>query len=235
MKVACLGNRGLEFEERTKPKPSAEQVLVQVHAAGMNRIDLLTLLAFRKGTKYGNDMFIGRDFSGTVAEVGPGVKSFKIGDPVMCTGKHTFAQFALADEHLCSLVPLEAISMEEAAVLPIALNTVHDALITWGKLRAGQSVLVQGASSAVGLMAMQIAKQFDAEIIVGMSRNPARRERLTQFGADIALDPTNPRWVEAVLEKTDGKGVDLIPEFCELWSIVVYEEIRRRSVSLQYH
>jgi NADPH2:quinone reductase len=101
-------------------------------------------------------------------------------------------------------------SYQRAASLPIALNTMHDALVTNGRLRAGESVLIQGASSGVGIMGLQIARLMGARLVIGSSTNEARRQRLTDVGADLAVDSRDPAWVDAVLKATDGAGVDLI-------------------------
>jgi NADPH2:quinone reductase len=101
-------------------------------------------------------------------------------------------------------------SFETAAGLSVALQTMHDALVTNGGLTAGQSVLIQGASSGVGLMGLQIAKLLGAGLVIGSSTNAARRGRLKDFGADLAVDSSDPAWVDQVLEATGGQGVDLV-------------------------
>ena len=70
----------------------------------------------------------------------------------------------------------------------MALQTLHDALVTNGRLRAGQSVLIQGAASGVGLMGLRMAKVLGARLVIGTSRDAARRAQLAEFGADLALD-----------------------------------------------
>jgi NADPH2:quinone reductase len=87
---------------------------------------------------------------------------------------------------------------------------MHDAVVTNGRLKPGESVLIQGASSGVGLMGLQIAKLMGAATVIGTSTNPERRARLKEFGADLALDSKDPAWHEAALAATDGKGVDVI-------------------------
>jgi NADPH2:quinone reductase len=99
---------------------------------------------------------------------------------------------------------------ETAATLPVALQTMHDAIVTNGRLQSAESVLVQGASSGVGLMALQIAKLKGAALVIGTSTDAGRRRRLGEFGADLAVDSNDPGWVDAVLNATGGKGVDLI-------------------------
>jgi NADPH2:quinone reductase len=101
-------------------------------------------------------------------------------------------------------------NFEEAATLPVALATMHNAVVTNGALQPGQSVLIQGASSGVGLMALQIARFKGAGLVVGSSTDAVRRGRLKEFGADLAVDSSDPGWVEQVLKATNGDGVDLI-------------------------
>ena len=83
-------------------------------------------------------------------------------------------------------------------------------MVTNGALQAGQSVLIQGASSGVGLMALQIAKLKGAKTVIGSSTDAYRRGRLKEFGADLAVDSSDPGWVDQVLKATGGEGVDLI-------------------------
>ena len=101
-------------------------------------------------------------------------------------------------------------NFEEAATLPVALATMHNAVVTNGALQPGQTVLIQGASSGVGLMAMQIAKLKGAKLVIGSSTDATRRGRLKEFGADLAVDSNDPGWVDQVLKATNGEGVDLI-------------------------
>jgi NADPH2:quinone reductase len=102
------------------------------------------------------------------------------------------------------------LSFEQAATLPVALQTMHDALVTNGRLRAGESVLIQGASSGVGLMGMQVAKHMGAALVIGTSTSEARLDKLTAWGADLPVDTSDPAWVDRVIAATDGKGVHLI-------------------------
>jgi NADPH2:quinone reductase len=98
---------------------------------------------------------------------------------------------------------------EQAATLPIGLNTLHNALVTAGRLKAGESVMVQGASSGVGIIGLQIAKLMGAKFVVGTSTNDARRAKLKEYGADLAISTKDPTWPEQVLKATGGKGLDL--------------------------
>ena len=127
----------------------------------------------------------------------------------MCAGAGGYADYAVCDWGRVVTIP-EDMSFEDAATLPVALGTMHDALVTNGRLEPGESVLIQGASSAVGLMALQIAKLLGAKFMIGTSTNPDRRARLKEFGADRSIDTTDPNWPDIVLKATDGAGVNLI-------------------------
>jgi NADPH2:quinone reductase len=127
----------------------------------------------------------------------------------MGSGAAAFAEYTLADHGRLFRTPSN-MNFDEAATLPVALATMHNAVVTNGALQAGQSVLIQGASSGVGLMAMQIAKLKGAKIVIGSSTDAMRRGRLKEFGADLAVDSSDPGWVEQVLKATNGEGVDLI-------------------------
>jgi NADPH2:quinone reductase len=131
-------------------------------------------------------------------------------DRVMCSGNGGYAEYAVTDYGRVSPVPANNMSWEQAATLPVALQTMHDAVVTNGRLKAGESVLIQGASSGVGLMALQIAKLKGAKLVIGTSTNEARRAKLKDFGADLALDTKDSTWADQVLKATDGKGVELI-------------------------
>ena len=210
MKAAVLAEQGLEIQDVPQPEPKPNEVLVRVRASGLNRADLLMAAGHKHGSRGGAGTVAGLEWSGEVVEVGSAVTGTAPGDRVMCSGSGGYAEYAVADWGRTSPIPANNMSYEQAATLPVALQTMHNAVVTQGRLAKGETVLIQGASSGVGLMAMQIAKHMSAGLVIGTSTTPARRERLGEFGADLALDSSDPGWVDAVLEATDGKGVDLI-------------------------
>jgi NADPH:quinone reductase len=210
MKAAVVGEKGLEIREVPRPEPKANEVLVRVRAAGLNRADLGIAAGHRHGAVGGAGTICGLEWSGEVAAVGAEVKGLKPGDRVMCSGSGGYAEYAVCDWGRVSPIPANNMTFPQAATLPVALQTMHDALVTNGRLTSGESVLIQGASSGVGLMGLQIAKLKGARLVIGSSTNPARRARLTEFGADLAIDTKDPAWPEAVTQATGGKGVDLI-------------------------
>ena len=209
MKAVVLGDEGLAVRDVPVPEPKSNEVLVKVAASGLNRADLIMAAGRPHGTLGGAGTIAGLEWAGEVAAVGAEVPEFKPGDRVMCSGAGGYAEYAVTDWGRVCPVPKTVASMVEAATLPIALQTMHDALITNGRLATGESVMIQGASSGVGLMAIQIARLKGAGTVLATSRDAGRRARLAEFGADLALDPSDPTWVEQAREATNGKGVDL--------------------------
>jgi NADPH2:quinone reductase len=209
MKAYVYGANGPAITEVAKPEPKGTQVLVRVRACGLNRADLGMTKGHVHGSAGGVGAVLGMEWAGEVAELGPDAKGIKIGDRIMGSGGAAFAKYTLADHSRLFRNPSN-MNFEEAATLPVALATMHNAVVTNGALRPGQSVLIQGASSGVGLMAMQIAKLKGASLVIGSSTDAMRRSRLTEFGADLAVDSSDPGWVDQVLKATNGEGVDLI-------------------------
>jgi NADPH2:quinone reductase len=183
--------------------------LVRVRACGLNRADLGMTKGHAHGSAGGVGTVLGIEWTGEIAELGPDARGVKVGDRVMGSGGAAFAEYTLADHGRLFKNPSN-MNFEEAATLPVALATMHNAVVTNGALQAGQTVLIQGASSGVGLMAMQIAKLKGAKLVIGSSTDATRRGRLKEFGADLAVDSSDPDWVKQVLEATSGEGVDLI-------------------------
>ena len=210
MKAAVIADSGVEIREVAKPTPAPNQVLVRVRAAGLNRADVIMASGRMHGSAGGPGAVLGLEFAGEVEAVGGEVTGVKPGDRVMCSGNGGYAEYAVADWGRVAKIPANNMSWEQATTLPIALQTMHNALITAGRLKAGETVLIQGASSGVGLMGLQIAKLKGARLVMGTSTNAGRRARLQEFGADLAIDTTQSDWAEEVLAATDKKGVDLI-------------------------
>ncbi len=210
MKAVVLGENGIEVRDIDTPTPGPGQILVRNRACGLNRADLLVVAGAFHGAAGGVGTVLGLEWSGEVVEVAEGVKGFAPGDRVMCSGAGGHAEYAVTDHGRAAPIPDNNMSWVQAASLPIALATMHDAVATNGRLHAGESVLIQGASSGVGLMGLKIAKRMGASLVIGTSTNAERRARLADFGADLALDSSDPAWADQVLEATEGKGVNLI-------------------------
>ena len=210
MQAAVITENGLEVRDVPRPQPKANEVLVKVRASGLNRADLAMASGHRHGSAGGAGAIAGLEFAGEVAEIGAEVKNVRPGDRVMCSGAGGYAEYAVADWGRTSKIPANNMSWEQAATLPVALQTMHDAVVTNGRLTKGEAVLIQGASSGVGIMGLQIARHMGARLVIGTSTNAERRARLAEFGADLAVDSGDAGWVDKVLAATDGKGVDLI-------------------------
>src|ERR1700743_2369959 len=209
MKAYVYGANGAEIIDVAKPSPKGTQVLVRVHACGLNRADLGMTKGHVHGAAGGVGTVLGMEWAGEIAELGPDAKGVKVGDKVMGSGAAAFAEYTLADHGRLFRAPSN-MNFDEACTLPIAITTMHNAVVTAGGLQAGQTVMIQGASSGVGLMGLQIAKFKGAKTVIGSSTDPARRARLKEYGADLAVDSSDPGWVDSVLQATSGEGVELI-------------------------
>ena len=227
MKAYVYGAGGAEITDVVKPSPKGAQVLVRVRACGLNRADLGMTKGHAHGSAGGVGAVLGMEWSGEIAELGPDAKGMKVGDKVMGSGAAAFAEYTLADHGRLFRSPSN-MNFDEACTLPIALTTMHNAVVTVGGLKPGQTVMIQGASSGVGLMGLQIAKLKGAKLVVGSSTDPVRRGRLKEFGADLAVDSSDPGWVDSVLQATSGDGVDLIVD--QISGRVASENLRATKI-----
>lgn len=183
----------LELREVDRPVPGAGEVLVRVHAASVNAYDWHYLhgdpriARLSLGMRSPKVRIRGRDFAGRVAAVGPGVEGLHPGDEVYGEADGTFAEFVCAKDSETDLKPA-GLSFEQAAAMPLAANTALIGLRDVAGLRAGQSVLVNGASGGVGSFAVQLAKACGAEVTgVCGARNV---ELVGSLGADHVVDYT---------------------------------------------
>jgi NADPH:quinone reductase len=208
MKAAVATEQGLAIREVPKPAPKAHEVLVRVRTAALNRADINQAVGQKHGNAGGVGAVIGMEFAGEIEGVGAEVKGFKPGDRVTCSGPGAWAEYAVTDWGRVNPLPA-GLDYVQAVTLPIALQTMHNAVVTNGRMQTGEAVLIQGASSGVGMMAMQIAKAKGARLVIGTSGDAGRRAKLTDYGADLALDPKHPGWAEQAMKAT-GTGVDLI-------------------------
>ncbi len=194
-----------DFED---PSAGPGQVLVKVKAAALNRADLAMLTGGAHGFAGGLGVPLGLEWAGEVIALGEGVEHLKVGDRVMGAGPGAFTERVVANAKWVYPVP-DGLAIEQAAALPVSLQTMHDAITSNGRLEAGQAVLIQGASSGMGLMGLQIARLLGAGKVIGTSTSAERRAQLADFGADLAVDTRAEDWVKQVLRATRMKGVDL--------------------------
>lgn len=189
------------------------EILIRLHAAGVNPVD--TKLR-SKGTFYPNEMpaILGCDGAGVVAEIGNKVERFKVGDEVyFCagglgkSGTGNYAEFTVVDERWVARKPA-SLSFAEAAAAPLVLITAWESLYDRGRLEAGQKVLIHAGVGGVGHVAIQLAKLKGAEVCTTVgSQEKARLAR--QLGADYTILYKQTDFVQAVLDWTEGEGVDL--------------------------
>ena len=210
MRAVTVADTGVQILDVDMPKPKINDVLVKVHACGLNRADLVVADGGAHGAAGGAGTIVGMEFSGEVVECGDNVKNFSIGDRVMCSGSSTWAEFAIADYGRVIKIPDNNMDFTTASTLPVALATMHNAIVTIGEFVEGQTVLIQGASSGVGLMGLQIAKHLGAQIVIGTSTKPEKFNKLKSLGASIVVNSKDNDWVDQVLAATNNDGVDLI-------------------------
>jgi NADPH:quinone reductase len=203
VKAAIAGDKGAEIRDVPKPEPGANEVVIRARASSLNRADLLA-------ASRGGGARLGLECAGEIEAVGKDVTGFKPGDRVLASAAGGFAEYVLTDARRVHRIPANNMTYEQASCLPVALQTMHNAIVTAGRLKRGETLLMQGASSGVGLMGMQIGKLMGAALVVGTSTNPERRGKLKEFGCDLALDSRDAAWPGAVKKATGDKGVDVI-------------------------
>jgi NADPH2:quinone reductase len=210
MKAAVLGETGIEVRDLPRPEPKPNEVLIRVRASTLNRADLIVASGHRHGAVGGPGARIGLECAGEVEAVGREVEGVRPGDRVMATAQGGIAEYTATDWARVHRIPANNMTFAQAACYPVALGTMHNAVVTAGRLKAGETLLIQGASAGVGLMGMQIGKLMGAALVIGTSTNAERRARLKDYGCDLALDSSTPGWVEETRRATGDKGVDVI-------------------------
>jgi len=218
MKAVVFGGKGgpevAGLQEIPRPSAQRGEVLVRVRAAALNRADLLQRRGLYPPPPGYREDVPGLEFAGEVAEVGAGVTAWKPGDRVMAIASgEAQAEFTLADPFMLMPIP-EGLSFAEAAALPEAGVTAHDAMITLGGMRPGGTVLIHAAGSGVGTAALQIAKAMGGTAI-GTARTADKLEKARALGLDhgILVDKEAPRFAEEVRGRTGKKGVPVILDF----------------------
>jgi NADPH:quinone reductase len=205
------GPEVLEFQEIPTPKPGPGQVLVRVHAAGVNPYD-----TYMRGGTYAIKPALpytpGSDAAGTVEAVGEGVKKVKPGDRVYTAKTVTgaYAEYALALESQVCLLP-EKISFAQGAGLWVPYGTAYTALHHHARAHANETLLVHGASGGVGIAAVQFARAQGLTVF-GTAGTQRGLELIKKEGAHYAFDHTKAGYSEEMLKATDGRGFDVILE-----------------------
>ena len=206
--IPDLGGSGrIEVVDARIPSPRPNEVLVRVHAAGMNRADLL----HAKGT-YGQRAYAnsdrpnigGMEIAGRVAALGSAIDGPTVGDAViaMCSG--AYADYIAVDRNLLIPAP-EALTWSERASLPIALLTEYEALVRLAETEPGDRVLVTGGTSSVGLIGVQLARTLDPSLLVATTRSKRAAPLLSDLGAHAVAHA-----VDDLAAVGDGEGFDVV-------------------------
>lgn len=206
-------NRALQLAEVPEPQLRDDEVLVQVHAAGVNQLDSkIRDGQFKPILPYRLPLILGHDVAGVVVKAGPRVRQFKPGDEVYARTDDfrigTFAEFVPVKESSLAPKP-KGLTMEEAASIPLVGLTAWQALVETAKLTKGQRVFIQAGSGGVGTFAIQLARHLGAT--VATTTSAANFELVRSLGADVAIDYRTQDFedvlhdYDVVLNSQDGK------------------------------
>ena len=206
-------NRALQLAEVPEPQLRDDEVLVQVHAAGVNQLDSkIKDGQFKLILPYRLPLILGHDVAGVVVKAGPSVRQFKPGDEVYARTDDfrigTFAEFVPVKESSLAPKP-KGLTMEEAASIPLVGLTAWQALVETAKLSKGQRVFIQAGSGGVGTFAIQLARHLGAT--VATTTSAANFELVRSLGADVVIDYRTQDFedvlhdYDVVLNSQDGK------------------------------
>ena len=209
-------NEGLQLAEVPEPEVKDNDVLVEVHAAGVNLLDSkIKTGEFKLILPYKLPLILGHDVAGVITKVGKNIKKFKVGDEVYArTADHrigTFAEFISIDERDVALKPRN-ISMEEAASIPLVALTAWQVLVERAQIKKGQEVFIQAGSGGVGTIAIQLAKYLGATVATTASAKSF--DLLNDLGADVIIDYKNSDFenrlsnYDVVLNSQDQKTLE---------------------------
>ena len=205
------GPEQLKLEEIPTPKPAAGQILVRVHAAGVNPYDTY----MRAGTyavKPQLPYTPGSDAAGIVEAVGDGVKKVKRGDRVFTANTLTgaYAEYTLAVEDQVHALP-EKVTFAQGSGVYVPYATAYQAIHHEAHARASETLLMHGASGGVGIAGVQIARAMGLTVL-GTAGTAKGRDLVLREGADKVFDHTKPGYTEEIMAATGGRGVDVILE-----------------------
>ena len=209
-------NRVLQYRDVPKPTPAAGEILVRVHAAGLNPIDYKTRSGKAKAIlPYRFPLVLGNELAGEVVECGPDTERFQPGQRVfarMGRGRiGSFAEYAVVREEVCAHIPA-GVSYETAAAVPLAGLTAYQALVERGNIDRGMNVLIHAGAGGVGSLAIQLAKLRGA--VVATTASAPNHDLLRSLGADICIDYRTEDFrgkvsgIDYVLDTLGGKTLE---------------------------
>jgi len=209
MKAVIINEYGdenvLNYTDAPRPEPQSDEILIKVHAAGFNQVDVKLREGMGKMFGLEPPLILGVEVAGTIEQTGADVKNFGIGDEVFVLGNPMknggYAEYAIAKESETGLKP-KNIDFETAAAIPVGALTSWQALFDLAHLEPGQTILIHGASGSVGSLAVQLAKIKGARVFATASGK--NEEFVRNLGADEFVDYTQQKFEEVV------KDVDVV-------------------------
>ena len=206
------GPEVLVWDEVPVPVPGPGQVLVRSRGFAVNWADLMERAGVYPGAP-DPPYVMGHDLAGDVVALGSGVETPAVGTRVfgLLPQAGTSAEWLVAAADQVYPVP-QALTDAEAAGLGSPFLTADAALVTMGRLQAGETVLVHAAAGGFGSAAVQLCKAYGAATVIATAGSPAKVERVAELGADVAVDYTADDFVDVVRRVTGGRGVDLVVE-----------------------
>lgn len=191
------------------PLHGPHEVLIRVHAVGLNLVDRFPKRRHFEHTPAAPAAIPGLEAAGEIAAVGDAVPGWRVGERVMAMVQGGAAPLVRAHHSLLMSVPA-GMTWAEAAAVPVSFLTAHNALMTQGAFSSGNSVLVQGATTGAGLAAIQMARRRNASWIGGSSRSAEKLERMRALGLDFPVVVPDEQLADKVLAATAGRGVDVV-------------------------
>ena len=220
------GPQMLVPEERPVPQPAAGKILVKVAAAGVNRPDVMQRMGLYPPPPGAPDI-PGLEIAGEVVALGPDVKRWKVGDRVMALViGGGYAEYCLA--HESHALPVDGLSMVEAAAVPETFFTVWHNVFERGALKAGETLLVHGGTSGIGTTAIQLAKARGARVIA-TAGSAEKCDACRKLGADAAIDYKSEDFVAATKKATNDKGFT----GCPVKTALVHQSPSRWTASMK--
>ncbi|QYJ21773.1 NAD(P)H-quinone oxidoreductase [Achromobacter sp. ES-001] len=201
----------LEVADVPPPEMRPDDLIVRVHAAGVNRADLTHRRGGYGRPNFGDSTIMGLEIAGVVLQAGSAVRGFKVGDRVMgVVGGGAYAEVARLDWRMALPVP-DALDYVHAAAIPEVFVTAHEAMLHLGRLRAGDSVLIHAAAGGVGSAAVQLARATGATVYA--TAEASKLAQVQQLGADCVIDYRTQDYARVVAEHTSKRGVDVVIDF----------------------
>jgi NADPH:quinone reductase-like Zn-dependent oxidoreductase len=195
----------IEMRDVDRPIPGPDQMLVRVHASGLNRGEFILSHGLHK---VGAAKPIGMEAAGEVVSCGSGVKGFVAGERVMGRCAGAFSEYVLMTQQEAMKIPA-GLSWHQAAAIPLTSIVVFEMLVVQGNLKEGEWIFIPGVTSGVGVTALAMGKALGAKVI-GTSGSQAKLDQIESCGLDLAICSREPNFHEAVMNTTGGKGVDLV-------------------------